>query len=408
MPGAKFDRGCNDLLEPVRSDCETSFHEVDGQGSRFRREWRPVAAGTGSGPEGSRLTVDIRRPWGNGAEDGCSGESSNVQSTDNASPFAIIMSKVTIIGATGNVGSYAAHAISIIPHVQEILLYGREGRDDLLKGITQDFVDSFAARGTDIKINWTTNLKDATGSDVVVISAGSPRTPGQDRLDLAMGNARIIALLAQTIGVVAPESKILVVTNPVDVMTCVALKYSGMKPNQVFGLGTHLDSMRLKSLIASYFKVHVSEVHTRIIGEHGESMVPLWSATTIGGIKISNLPAFSHLPVEEFIASVKCSGEVIIKNKGSTVYGPGEAIATLVKTVLGDENRILTVSAYIKSEVHDIGDICIGVPARVNRNGVFPVTIRIDESEVIAFRESVEKIRTITRQVFSAMGQDSG
>ncbi|MGD1005516.1 MAG: malate dehydrogenase [Methanoregulaceae archaeon] len=309
------------------------------------------------------------------------------------------MSKVTIIGATGNVGSYAAHAISINPHVHEILLYGREGREAYLKGIVQDFIDSFAARGTDINIRWTTNLKDAAGSDVVVITAGSPRIPGQDRLDLALGNARVIAPLAQTIGVVAPESKILLVTNPVDVMTCVALKYSGMKPNQVFGLGTHLDSMRLKSLIASYFKVHVSEVHTRIIGEHGESMVPLWSATTIGGIKISNLPAFSHLPVKEFIESVKGSGELIIKNKGSTVYGPGEAIASLVKTVLGDENRILTVSAYIKSEVHDIGDVCIGVPARINRNGVFPITIRIDESEVIAFRESVEKIRKIIHEV---------
>jgi malate dehydrogenase len=313
------------------------------------------------------------------------------------------MSKVTIIGATGNVGSYAAHAISINPHVHEILLYGREGREALLRGIVQDFIDSFAARGTDITINWTTNLKDAAGSDVIVMSAGSPRIPGQDRMDLAVGNARIVAPLTQTIGVVAPESKILVVTNPVDVMTCVALKCSGMKPHQVFGLGTHLDSMRLKSLIASYFNVHVSEVHTRIIGEHGESMVPLWSATTIGGIKISNLPAFSHLPVQEFITSVKSSGEAIIKNKGSTVYGPGEAIASLVKTVLGNENRILTVSAYIKSEVHGIGDICIGVPARINRSGVFPVTIRIDESEVIAFRESVEKIRTITRQVLSTI-----
>jgi malate dehydrogenase len=149
----------------------------------------------------------------------------------------------------------------------------------------------------------------------------------------------------------------------------------------------------------------VSEVHTRIIGEHGDSLVPLWSATTIGGIRISNLPAFSHLPVQEFIDSVRFSGEAIIRNKGSTVYGPGEAIASLVKTVLGDENRILTVSAYIKSEVHDIGDICIGVPARINRSGVFPVTIRIDESEVIAFRESVEKIRAITRQVLSNLEQ---
>ncbi len=309
------------------------------------------------------------------------------------------MAKVAIVGATGNVGSYAAHAISAIPHVHEIQLYGREGREALLKGIVQDLADSFAARGTDIVMNWTTNLADLAGSDIVVITAGTPRVPGQDRLDLARSNARVIAPVARMIGAVAPDAKILTVTNPVDVMTCIALKSSGMKPNQVFGLGTHLDSMRLKSLIASYFKVHVSEVHTRIIGEHGDSMVPLWSATTIGGIRISNLPEFAHLPVQDFLTSVKCSGESIIRNKGSTVYGPGEAIASLVKTVLGDENRILTVSAYVKSEVHGIGDICIGVPARINRSGVYPITIRIDEPEVIAFRESVEKIRAITRQV---------
>jgi malate dehydrogenase len=309
------------------------------------------------------------------------------------------MAKVTIIGATGNVGMFAAHAISVIPHVSEILLYGREGRESLLKGITQDLGDSFAARGTDMRVNWSTNLNDVAGSDVIVMTAGAPRTPGQDRMDLAMGNAKIIAPMSREIGKIAPETKILMVTNPVDVMTCVALKYSGLKPSQVFGLGTHLDSMRLKSLIASYFHVHVSEVHTRIIGEHGDSMVPLWSATTIGGIKISNLPEFSHLPMQEIITSVKCSGQSIIQNKGSTVYGPGEAIASLVRTVLSDENRILTVSAYIKTEVHGIGDVCIGVPARINREGVFPIAIRIDESEVIAFRESAEKIRENTRTV---------
>jgi malate dehydrogenase len=313
------------------------------------------------------------------------------------------MAKVTIIGATGNVGMFAAHAISAIPHVSEILLYGREGRESLLKGIVQDFVDSFAARGTDIKISWSTNLADVAGSEVVVVTAGEPRTVGQDRLDLALGNGKIIASISRTIGRAAPGTKILMVTNPVDIMTSVALKYSGLKPSQVFGLGTHLDSMRLKSLIAAYFRVHVSEVHTRIIGEHGDSMVPLWSATTIGGIKISNLPEFSHLPMQEIVDAVKSSGQSIIQNKGSTVYGPGEAIATLVRTVLSDENRILTVSAYIKTEVHGIGDVCIGVPARVNRDGVFPITIRIDESEVIAFRESVEKIRANTRKVLSAL-----
>ena len=313
------------------------------------------------------------------------------------------MAKVTIIGATGNVGMFAAHAISAIPHVSEILLYGREGRESLLKGITQDLIDSFAARGTDIETSWTTNLKDVSGSDIVVVTAGEPRKAEQDRLDLALGNAKIIAPIARTIGSTAPDTKILMVTNPVDIITSVALKYSGLKPNQVFGLGTHLDSMRLKSLIAAYFRVHVSEVHTRIIGEHGDSMVPLWSATTIGGIKISNLPEFSHLPVQDIIRSVKCSGQQIIQNKGSTVYGPGEAIASLVRTVIGDENRILTVSTYIRTEVHGMGDVCIGVPARVNREGVFPITIRLDESEVIAFRESVEKIRANTRKVIDVL-----
>jgi malate dehydrogenase len=316
------------------------------------------------------------------------------------------MSKVTVVGATGNVGMFAAHAVSEIPYVSEVLLHGREGREDLLEGIAQDLMDSFAACGNYTRIGWTTDVEDIRGSAIVVFTAGVARTPGQNRLDLALKNARIVSELCAEIGMVAPDTKIFMVTNPVDVMTSVALKYSGLLPQQVFGLGTHLDSMRLKALIARYFKVHPSEVHTRIIGEHGDSMVPLWSATTIGGIQISNLPAFSHLPVSEMVESVKGSGENIIRNKGSTVYGPGEAIATLVKTILGDENRILTVSAYIRQEIHDIGDVCISVPARLNRSGVFPVTIKIDASEVTRFRESVEKIRTITKQVLAVLEEE--
>lgn len=313
------------------------------------------------------------------------------------------MSKVSIIGATGNVGTFAAHTISEIPYVSEILLCGRPGREEVLDGIAHDLIDSFAACGNYTKLSWTTDIEDICGSGIVVCTAGIPRQVGQNRLDLALGNARVVAGVAEEIGHYAPEAKILMVTNPVDVMTAVAQKYSGLPPEQVFGLGTHLDSMRLKSLIATYFNVHVSEVHTRIIGEHGDSMVALWSATTIGGIQISNLPAFSRLPMQEMMDTVKTSGEHIIRKKGSTVYGPGEAIATLARTVLGDENRILTVSAYIKSEVHGIGDVCIGVPARINRKGAFPVTIKIDASEVTEFGLSVEKIRTITNQIFDQL-----
>ncbi|KUK62232.1 MAG: Malate dehydrogenase (NADP) / malate dehydrogenase (NAD), partial [Methanoculleus marisnigri] len=252
------------------------------------------------------------------------------------------MAKVTILGATGNVGIFAAHTISEIPYVSDMLLVGRPGRENFLAGCCRDLSDSFAARGTDIRLSYSTDLADTKDSDIIICTAGVPRQPGQDRNDLAFENAKLVAATAETIGRSSPDAILLLVTNPVDVTTAVALKYSGFQPRHVFGLGTHLDSMRLKSLIARYFRVHVSEVHTRIIGEHGDSMVPLWSATTIGGIRINNLPTFSGLPAQEMIDTVRTSGEAIIRDKGATVYGPGEAIATLVKTILGNENRILT------------------------------------------------------------------
>lgn len=313
------------------------------------------------------------------------------------------MAKVTILGATGRLGPFAAHTISHIPYVSELVLIGRQGREEFLDGLVRDLADSFAARGSDTSISSSTDLEVAAKSSIVICTAGVARQPGQDRLDLAMQNARIVAPLCEQIGEIAPNTTLFIVTNPVDVMTSVALHYSRLNPERVFGMGTHLDSMRLKALIADKLNVHPSEVHTRIIGEHGESMVPLWSATTIGGIRISNLPAYSRLNLERMVELVKTSGEVIIKKKGSTIYGPGEAIATLVRTILGNENRILTVSSYIRSEVHDIRDVCIGVPARMNRSGVFPVPIRLEEDEVRAFRESAEKIRAFTQEVMGKL-----
>ncbi|HDR72655.1 MAG TPA: malate dehydrogenase [Methanoculleus sp.] len=311
------------------------------------------------------------------------------------------MAKVTIIGATGNVGRFAAHTVSGIPHVTELLLIGRQGREDILEGLTRDFYDSFAAKGRNLDLAWTTDREELRGSDIVIVSAGTPRQAGQSRNDLAYKNGHLVSEIARDVGRIAPDAIILMITNPVDVMTAVALRYSGLDARQVFGLGTHLDSMRLKALIASYFDVHVSEVHTRIIGEHGETMVPLWSATTIGGITVNNLPTFADLPAEEMVENVRTAGENIIRKIGATIYGPGEAIGTLVRTILGNENRILTVSSYVRTEVHDIGNVCIGVPARINRNGAFPVPIRIHEDEIAAFRHSVETIRAISDDVFA-------
>ncbi|MBN1432671.1 MAG: malate dehydrogenase [Methanomicrobiaceae archaeon] len=318
------------------------------------------------------------------------------------------MAKVTVIGASGKVGQSAAYAISRIPYVTEIVLFGREGGEELLEGLKWDFVDAFAAVGRRIRVTSGTHPSLIKHSDMVIISSGVPRHTGQDRIDLAKKNARIVAGYAEMAAEQAPDSILFVVTNPVDIMTAVALKHSGFPPSRVFGLGTHLDSMRLKSFIAQHFKVHVSEVHTRIIGEHGESMVPLWSATTIGGIQLKNLPEFRTFPGEDMIDWVKDAGHYIIERSGATIYGPAEAIATLARTVLGNENRILSVSAYIRCEVHDIGNICIGVPAMLNRKGVFPIPIRISPEEVDDFQSSVEKLRKVTDEVFEFLGNDEG
>lgn len=317
------------------------------------------------------------------------------------------MAKVTIIGATGQVGSYAAHAISQFPHVQEMCLYGRSGNEQYLDGLAHDMMDSFAARGTNTRVTFGTDPKDLRGSDIIVLTSGHPRKPNQNRLDLAMENGRIVKAYAEQIGRMAPDSILLVVTNPVDIMTTVALKYSGMMPHRVFGLGTHLDSMRLKACLAEFFNVHVSEVHTRIVGEHGDTMVPLWSATTIGGIQLDNLRGTAVLPREEIMGRVKNSGSYIIKAKGATVFGPGDAIGTLIRTIVEDENRMLTVSTQVRREFFGHEGVCISIPSRVTRGGVFPVGVKMSDEEVMLFAESVRVIKKLTEEVCATLDAES-
>lgn len=313
------------------------------------------------------------------------------------------MAKVTIIGATGQVGSYIAHSVSQFPHVREMCLFGRPGNEKFLDGLAHDMMDSFAARGTNTRVSFGTNEKELRGSDIVVLTAGVPRKADQTRLDLAVENAKIVKHYAEMVGRMAPDAIFIVVTNPVDIMTCVALKYSGMMPHRVFGLGTHLDSMRLKACLAEFFNVHVSEVHTRIVGEHGDSMVPLWSATTVGGIQIDNLLGAAKVPRDEMMERVKNSGTYIIRSKGSTVFGPGDAVATLIRTIVEDENRMLTVSTQIKWDIAGNDGTCISVPTRVTRGGVFPIGVWMSDEELAAFMKSLDVVKDVTKKVYSAL-----
>lgn len=318
--------------------------------------------------------------------------------------------KVSIIGATGRVGRAAAFCLAEEKSVHKLVLIARKGSLSKIEGEAQDIYDALAAKGVYVGVKTSCNLEDIEGSNVVVITAGIPRTPEMEREDLGAKNATIVAEYSKKIAEISPHSIILVITNPVDIMTYVALKASGFKKEKVFGLGNHLDSLRFKNYIAKHFHVHVSEIHTRIIGQHGPHMVPLISSTSIGGIPIEYYSAWDYFTgyqpfnIKETIEKVKNAGSNIIGKKGATEYGPAFAISNIVTTILNDENRILTVSAYLEGEIEDIEDVCLGVPVKLGIEGIKGILpIKMSENERKSFLEAAEVVRRETYKIIKKL-----
>ena len=314
--------------------------------------------------------------------------------------------KVSIIGATGRVGRAAAFCLAEENSVNRLVLIARDESLCKIQGESLDIYDALAAKGIYVSIKTSCELEDIAGSSVVVLAAGASRKPGMEREDLGAQNAQIVAEYSKKIAEVAPDSIILVITNPVDVMTYVALKASGFKKNKVFGLGNHLDSLRFKNYIAKHFHVHVSEIHTRIIGQHGPHMVPLISSTSIGGIPIEYYSAWDYFTgykpfdIKKTIESVKNAGNNIISKKGATEYGPAFAISNIVTTILNDENKILTVSAYLEGEIENIEDVCLGVPVKLGIEGIKGILpIKMSEDERKSFIKAAEVVKNETKEI---------
>jgi len=314
--------------------------------------------------------------------------------------------KVSIIGATGRVGRAAAFCLAEENSVNKLVLIAREKSLCKIEGESLDIYDALAAKGVHVSVKTSCDIEDIEGSSVVVLTAGASRKPGMEREDLGLKNAKIIAEYAKKIAEIAPDSIILVITNPVDVMTYVALKASGFKKEKVFGLGNHLDSLRFKTYIAKHFHVHVSEIHTRIIGQHGPHMVPLISSTSVGGIPIEYYSAWDYFTgykpfdIKKTIESVKNAGSNIISKKGATEYGPAFAISNIVTTVLNDENKILTVSAYLEGEIEDINDVCLGVPVKLGIEGIKGILpIKMSKYERKSFLEAAEEVKKETDKI---------
>ena len=277
--------------------------------------------------------------------------------------------KVVLVG-TGFVGMSMAYAMLNRGGVDELILI--DINKDKTIGEEMDLSHGlpFAPQKMVIKAGDYDQCKDA---QVVVITAGIPQKPGQSRLELAQTNTKIMKEITENIMASGFNGIIIVASNPVDLMTYVVSKVSGLPTNQVFGSGTVLDTARLRYLMADYLKVSSKNVHAYIMGEHGDSSFVPWDHAYLGCKKIKDIMKDNHHPMNDLKkihqGVINAAYEIIDKKK-ATYYGIGMALSRIVKAVLENENAILTVSAYLKNGDYGQDDIYIGVPAVINSKGV--------------------------------------
>jgi len=273
--------------------------------------------------------------------------------------------KVTVIGA-GNVGASLASYIAEDNLADVVLL-------DIIEGVPQgkglDLLQAGPIRGYDVNITGTNDYKDIAGSEIVAITAGLARQPGMSREDLITKNANIVGLVVENVVKYAPNSFIIVVTNPLDIMTYHAFKKSGFPANRVMGQAGVLDSIRFRTFVAMELKVSVSEVQALVLGGHGDSMVPLPRYTTVGGVPITEL-----LPTEKIAAlsqRTRDGGTEIVKllKTGSAYYAPAASTAEMIDAILNDRKTMLAASALVKGE-YGLSDLYIGVPVILGAKGV--------------------------------------
>lgn len=312
----------------------------------------------------------------------------------------MIRNKVAIVGA-GSVGATIAYACMIRGVGKQIVLYdtNRAKVDaevlDLNHGL--QFVPMATIEGSD-------DVSACANANAIVVTAGAKQKPGQTRMDLAEANASICKALVPQLLKVAPDATLLMVTNPVDVITYVALKLSGLSRTRVFGSGTVLDSSRFRFLIAKRLKVAVQNVHAYIAGEHGESEIPLWSSASVANIPLHEWAVMGHGKLSvfdrtEIFQNVKDAAAQIIAGKGATNYAIGLATARILEALLHDESRVLPVSTLVEN-FRGIEDVCLSLPCIVSANGAEPaLPIPLNANEEAGLKNSAETIRGVIRKL---------
>lgn len=293
---------------------------------------------------------------------------------------------ITIIGA-GKVGSAAAFEI-LKYRLGDVLLVDLNA--NLAKGEALDMMQAAPAIEFDGEIRGSGDFADVVGSELVIVVAGLGRKPGMSRLELMRVNSKIISSVVKQIAKYAPDSKLMIVTNPVDVMTFIARKESGLHPNRVFGMGNILDTLRFRSYIARELGVSRVDTNALVIGEHGDSMVPLVEYASVSGIPITTL--LSKERIDKVIDLTVNSGADVIKLKGATTYAPGAVIAMMADAVVNGRNRVMSVSTCPQGE-YSCSRVSIGVPVVLGKNGVERIIeLKLSPESLERFEKSVAKV----------------
>jgi L-lactate dehydrogenase len=327
-----------------------------------------------------------------------------VSSSDSFAERAIM--KVTIVGGAGLVGSSAAFALQCGAIVRQIALV--DVNQELASGHGLDLLHGTPSTG-DQRIVWG-GYEQIPGSDVICITAGLRRKPDESRLDLIHRNTDLFLSILDEVqkAGLSREAIVLVVSNPVDILTYLAADRLPLPASQVLGLGTQLDTIRFRSLIAQQLDVAPTQVTALVLGEHGDSMVPIWSSAAVGGLPLEKFPGFSPRVAEEVFQRTRTAGAEVIKRKTGAGFAVGIAIRDVIHAIALDQRRLMPVST-VQEGCYDIRDVALSVPTVVGRQGVLARhEIELWPKEVQLLRKSALVLRQTLAQVLARVGRKKG
>jgi len=298
--------------------------------------------------------------------------------------------KITVIGA-GNVGASTAQRLVDKELANEVVLV------DVIEGIPQgkalDIYESTPVNGVDVKVIGTNTYDETANSDIIIITAGLARKPGMSRDDLLFANADIVKSVTEQAAPKSPDAIIIVVSNPLDVMTYVAMKISKFPRERVFGMAGILDTARFRTFIAMELGVSVKDVTALVLGGHGDSMVPLPRYTTVSGVPLPEL-----LPKETIDRLVKRTagggGEIVnLLKTGSAYYAPSAAIAQMVEAIVRDKKQILPCSVWLQGE-YQLNDVVVGVPVKLGAKGIEQIVpLELTAEEAASLKKSADDVK---------------